>query len=27
VMERGEFISRGRGREMDADALRRMVSI
>jgi urea transport system ATP-binding protein len=27
VMERGEFIARGRGREMDADALRRMVSI
>ena len=27
VMERGEFIARGRGSEMDAAALRRMVSI
>ena len=27
VMERGEFIARGNGREMDADALRKMVSI
>jgi urea transport system ATP-binding protein len=27
VMERGEFIARGRGSEMDAGALRRMVSI